>query len=58
MTGWAYRTSASIARDVTGPFPGYAENEQPFLAVMKKHRYHVDKIDAALVPKDLTAAAW
>jgi ribonucleoside-diphosphate reductase alpha chain len=57
MTGWAYRTSATISRDVTGPFPGYAENEQPFLAVMKKHRYHVDKIDAALVPKDLTTAA-
>ena len=57
MTGWAYRTSATIARDVTGPFAGYAENEQPFLAVMKKHRYHVDQIDAALVPKDLTTAA-
>ena len=24
MTGWAYRTSAVIARDVTGPFDGYA----------------------------------
>lgn len=37
MTGWAYRTSAVIARDVTGTFPGYAENDQPFLAVIKKH---------------------
>src|SRR5260221_1782704 len=26
MTGWAYRTSAAISRDVTGPFAGYAEN--------------------------------
>ncbi len=38
MTGWAYRTSAVIARDVTGPFAGYAENEDPFIGVMKKHR--------------------
>ena len=38
MTGWAYRTSAVIARDVTGPFDGYAENREPFLGVMKKHR--------------------
>jgi ribonucleoside-diphosphate reductase alpha chain len=57
MTGWAYRTSAAIARDVTGPFPGYAENEQPFLGVMKKHRYHVDKIDATSVPGELMNAA-
>jgi ribonucleoside-diphosphate reductase alpha chain len=57
MTGWAYRTSAVISRDVTGPFPGYAENEQPFLGVMKKHRYHVDKIDETAVPGDLMTAA-
>jgi len=57
MTGWAYRTSAAIARDVTGPFPGYAENEQPFLAVMKKHRYHVDKVDASGLPDELASAA-
>ena len=38
MTGWAYRTSAVIARDVTGPFDGYAENREPFLGVMQKHR--------------------
>src|SRR3954471_9941219 len=49
MTGWAYRTSATIARDVTGPFDGYAENEEPFLGLMKKHRQHVDKIDASQV---------
>ncbi|MFM2077054.1 MAG: hypothetical protein RJA49_944, partial [Actinomycetota bacterium] len=57
MTGWAYRTSAVIARDVTGPFDGYAENEEPFLRVMKKHRHQVDKIDTALVPGDMLAAA-
>src|SRR6185295_84683 len=42
MTGWAYRTSAVISRDVTGPFDGYPENEEPFLGVMKKHRQKAD----------------
>src|SRR4051812_36402147 len=46
MTGWAYRTSAVIARDVTGPFDGYAENREPFIGVMKKHRKEVEKIDS------------
>ncbi len=57
MTGWAYRTSAEISRDVTGPFEGYPENEEPFLRVMRKHRAHADKIDGAFVPADLLAAA-
>jgi ribonucleoside-diphosphate reductase alpha chain len=57
MTGWAYRTSAVISRDVTGPFEGYAVNEEPFLGVMKKHRAHVDKIEARHVPADLMDAA-
>jgi ribonucleoside-diphosphate reductase alpha chain len=57
MTGWAYRTSAVIARDVTGPFDGYAENEDSFIGVMKKHRRAVEKIDAGCVPSDLLSAA-
>ncbi len=57
MTGWAYRTSAVIARDVTGPFDGYPENEQPFLGVMKKHRHQADKIEGSYLPKDLMAGA-
>ena len=57
MTGWAYRTSAVIARDVTGPFAAYAENEQPFLSVMKKHRYHTELIEASYVPEELINAA-
>ena len=36
MTGWAYRTSAVISRDVTGPFDGYPENREPFLGVMQQ----------------------
>ena len=61
MTGWAYRTSAVIARDVTGPFASYSENEQPFLGVMKKHRYHTERIDGHHVPEEMMTAvrsAW
>jgi len=57
MTGWAYRTSAVIARDVTGPFDGYPENQEPFLRVMKKHRQKVERIDPAFVPANLLEAA-
>jgi ribonucleoside-diphosphate reductase alpha chain len=57
MTGWAYRTSAVIARDVTGPFAAYADNEQPFLGVMKKHRYHAERIEAHHLPEELMSAA-
>ncbi len=57
MCGEAYRQSAQIAADATGPFVGYAENEIPFLRVMRKHRGSVERIDQALVPYELTAAA-
>ncbi len=57
MCGEAYRTSARIAADATGPFVGYADNEAPFLKVMKKHRAAVEGIDPAHVPADLQQAA-
>ncbi len=57
MCGEAYRTSARIAADATGPFAGYADNETPFLRVMRKHRSAVERIDAALVPYDVMQAA-
>ena len=57
MTGWAYRTSSAISRDVTGPFAGYKENEQPFIGVMKKHRYHTERIESQFVHGDLMSAA-
>jgi ribonucleoside-diphosphate reductase alpha chain len=57
MCGEAYRTSARIAADATGPFVGYADNETPFLRVMRKHRASVERIDQALVPYDLVQAA-
>ncbi|HEY5936862.1 MAG TPA: vitamin B12-dependent ribonucleotide reductase [Kofleriaceae bacterium] len=57
MCGEAYRTSARIAADATGPFAGYADNETPFLKVMRKHRSACDRIDSAFVPYDLMEAA-
>jgi len=57
MCGAAYATSAKISRDATGPFAGYDMNREPFLGVMRKHRRHVDQIDAAYVPYDLMDAA-
>ncbi|CAN5707889.1 vitamin B12-dependent ribonucleotide reductase [soil metagenome] len=57
MCGEAYHTSARISADATGPFVGYAENETPFLKVMRKHRAAVERIDSALVPYDMMQAA-
>ena len=57
LCGAAYRTSAKIAEESTGPFDGYAENEEPFLRVMRKHRAAADDIDSSLVPKDVLSAA-
>ena len=52
MTGRAYAQSARIAA-TTGPFRGYAENEQPFLEVMRMHRDAARRVEAAGVPADL-----
>ena len=52
MCGQAYLTSARIA-EATGPFPGYAVNEQPFLEVIRMHRESVPGIDSRLVPAAL-----
>ena len=58
MCGEAYRMSARISADATGPFAGYADNETPFLQVMRKHRAACDRIvDAQHVPADLLKAA-
>ncbi len=37
MTGVAYATSAEMAAAL-GPFPGYGENREPMLRVMRNHR--------------------
>ena len=57
MTGRAYHQSATIARDCGGPFSGFAENRDPMLRVMRKHRAHVDQINGALIPDTLLSAA-
>ena len=38
MSGAAYRMSAEIARACGGPCLGFAENREPFLGVIDKHR--------------------
>jgi ribonucleoside-diphosphate reductase alpha chain len=57
MTGWAYRTSAVIARDVTGAFAGYPENEKPFLNIIDKHTGYLSHIESEYVPEELFTAA-
>ena len=52
MCGQAYLTSAGIA-EASGPFPGYASNEIPFLEVIRMHRDAVSEIDSRLVPQAL-----
>ena len=43
MCGEAYAQSAKIAK-TSGPFPGYPENEEPMLGVIKMHRDSVQGI--------------
>ena len=57
MCGQAYLTSARIAGG-TGPCPGYAHNEEPFLEVIKMHRDAVSQVNAKYVPADMYDAAW
>jgi len=57
MCGEAYRQSAKIAADATGPFVGYSHNEVPFLKVMRKHRSSVERIEHKYVPDDMLSAA-
>ncbi|HWM85167.1 MAG TPA: vitamin B12-dependent ribonucleotide reductase [Kofleriaceae bacterium] len=61
MCGEAYRQSAVIAAEATGPFAGFQDNQEPFLRVMRKHRAAVagpeSKIRPSLVPAELLDAA-
>ena len=56
MCGQAYLTSARIAAN-TGPFPGYAPNEDSFLEVIRMHRDSVTRIDSRRVQPALFEAA-
>ncbi|HKW01159.1 MAG TPA: vitamin B12-dependent ribonucleotide reductase [Vicinamibacterales bacterium] len=57
MHGAGYAQSARIARDHGGPFPGYAQNREPMLRVMRKHRAALKDINRTHVPKPLFEAA-
>ena len=57
MCGQAYLTSARLA-DAVGPFPGYPENEKPFLEVVGMHRDSVAAINKNLIPTALYEGAW
>jgi ribonucleoside-diphosphate reductase alpha chain len=57
MTGRAYRTSAEVA-GALGPYEHYAENRDPHLHVMGKHRQATNEIDDSLcADAQLLAAA-
>jgi ribonucleoside-diphosphate reductase alpha chain len=56
LTGHAYRVSAEMAA-VKGPFAGFAQNREPMLRVMRKHREAVYKISEQHCPSDILSAA-
>lgn len=56
MCGDAYATSAEIAAEV-GAFAGYAENREPMLRVIAKHKEAAAAIDKRQCPTDLWDAA-
>ncbi|MEZ4386782.1 MAG: vitamin B12-dependent ribonucleotide reductase [Candidatus Krumholzibacteriia bacterium] len=56
MCGQAYLTSAEIAQEM-GPFAGYAENREPMLEVVRKHRAALNSINRNRTPQELVEAA-
>jgi ribonucleoside-diphosphate reductase alpha chain len=56
MCGQAYLTSARVAAAV-GPCPGYKENADSFLEVIRMHGAAVNNIDGKLVPAVMFKAA-
>ncbi|HEX8152030.1 MAG TPA: vitamin B12-dependent ribonucleotide reductase [Thermoanaerobaculia bacterium] len=56
LSGESYAQSARIAERV-GPFAGYAENREPFLRVIDKHRRAAYRINTRSLPADLADAA-
>ncbi len=56
MCGQAYLTSARIAEAV-GPCPGYPENEESFLGVIRMHWNAVSAVDSKRVPPAMFKAA-
>ncbi len=56
MCGQAYLTSARMAEAV-GPCPGYPQNEESFLDVIRMHWNSVNRIDSKRVPAHMFKAA-
>src|SRR5262249_3271670 len=56
LCGEAYLQSAQVAAAL-GPYEGFVRNRDPQLRVIDQHRTHAHKLDSALVPLDLLAAA-
>jgi ribonucleoside-diphosphate reductase alpha chain len=56
MCGQAYLTSARLAEAV-GPCPGYPQNEDSFLDVIRMHWNAVNRIDSKRVPSAMFKAA-
>src|ERR1039457_1719356 len=56
MCGQAYLTSSRIAES-TGPFEGYAVNQQPFLEVIRMHRDSLSRINHHNIPTALHQGA-
>jgi ribonucleoside-diphosphate reductase alpha chain len=57
MTGRAYRQSALIAAEATGPYDEYEKNREPHNGVMRMHRDAAYDIDRAGIKGDLLEAA-
>ncbi len=56
MCGQAYKTSAYVA-ETQGTFEGYAENRDPMLNVIDKHRQALNTINRAHIPEGLWTSA-
>jgi len=56
MSGEAYLQSVRLA-EALGPYAGYAQNADPHLRVIEKHRQKAREIDSAYVPLDLLSAS-
>ena len=57
MTGRAYRQSALIAADATGPYEAYELNRDAHNGVMRMHRDASHEVDGTGIKGDLLAAA-
>ncbi len=60
MCGEAYKISAELAAKIS-PFPGFKENRESMLEVLRTQRDHVKNIEVEKMPshlRDLANAAW